>query len=91
MCAVQWVEFDQYCGCLGDWLAQAEERIMHEAYGSTLDKVASFGAALEVRIEGGGWWKKMVPISSPSISKLHFQCNIVLHLTPYPALRWKEN
>ena len=56
MCAVQWVEFDQCCGCLGDWLAQAKEKIMHEAYGSTLDEVASFGAALEVRIEGGGWW-----------------------------------
>ena len=46
------MEFDQCYGCLGDWLAQAEEKVGRETYGSTLEEVASFGAVLEVR--GGG-------------------------------------
>eukprot|EP00731_Ephydatia_muelleri_P022154 Em0014g745a len=43
-----WVEFERCYSCLGEWLTQAEEKIMHEAYGSTLDEVASFRAALEL-------------------------------------------
>ena len=51
LCAAQWIEFDRCCGCLGDWLTLAEEKVGREVYGSTLDEVASFGAVLEVR----GW------------------------------------
>ena len=49
LCTAQWAEFHQCCGCLGDWLAQAKEKVGREAYGSTLEEVASFGAVLEVR------------------------------------------
>ena len=54
------MEFERCYSCLGEWLTQAEEKIMHEAYGSTLDEVASFRAALEVRVEFCGW--SLIPL-----------------------------